>query len=124
MLSKDQTFCANLSGLPDKKLKTQEPKTYITPSLSCFINNCYGFWNLTFGHQAKVTYKVRKSVYNIEMYFKQISTCLEKTSAFITSTFRTIYISSLLEVLSKKRAFCCRYVAYLQKNTHAEVWFQ
>ena len=57
---------------------------------------------LIFGYQAKVTYKVRKSVYNIEMYFKQFFTCLERTSTFITSIFRTIYRSSSPEVFSKK----------------------
>ena len=31
MLSKDQMFWTNLSGLPDNKMKTQEPKTYIHP---------------------------------------------------------------------------------------------
>ena len=55
--------------------------------LSCFINNHHG-------HQAKVTHKVKKSVYNIEMYFKQFFICLERTSAFTTSIFRTIYRSS------------------------------
>ena len=55
----------------------------------------------TFGHQAEVTYKVRKSVYNTEMYFKQFFTCLERTSTFITSIFRTIYRSSSPEVFSK-----------------------
>ena len=72
------------------------------PSLSYFINSQCGFWKPTFGHQAKVTYKVRKSVYNIEMYFKQFFTCLERTSTFITSIFRTIYRSSSPEVFSKK----------------------
>ena len=42
--------------------------------LSCFLNNHYGFWKLTFGHLAKVMQKVRKSVYNIKRYFKQFFT--------------------------------------------------
>ena len=56
--------------------------------LSCFINNHYDFWKLTFGHHAKVTQKVWKSVYNIKRYFKQFFTFLERTSTFIISQFR------------------------------------
>ena len=70
---------------------------HISP-LSRFINKHYGFWKLTFGHQVKVTYKVRKSVYNIEMHFKQFFTYLERTSTFITSIIRTIYWTNSPEV--------------------------
>ena len=112
------TSCAKLSSLLYIKLKIviQVLKTDMSPPLSCFINNDDGLWKLTFGHQAKVTYQVIKSVYNIEMYLKQFFTCLERTSRFITSIFTTIYRSSSPEVFSKK-TFCCRYVEYLQKNT-------
>ena len=88
--------------------------------LSCFINNHYGFWKLTFGHQVKVTQKVRKSVYNIKRCFKQFFTFLERTSTFIIALFRAIYGSSYPDVFIKK-AFCYRYVAYFQRNTHAEL---
>ena len=110
------TSCAKLSGLLYIKLKIaiQVPKTCIYPSLSCFFNNDCGFWKLTFGHQAKVAYKVRKSVYSIEKFF----TCLERSSIFITFRFRTIYRSSFPEVFSKN-AFWSRYVAYLQKSSVA-----
>ena len=70
--------------------------------LSCFINKHYGFWKLIFAHQAKVTQKVTKSVYNIKMYFKQFFTFLERTSTFITSLFRAIYRSSYPDVFTKK----------------------
>ena len=70
--------------------------------LSCFINNRYGFWKLTFGHQVKVKQKVRKSVYNIKRYFKQFFTFLERTSTFIISLFRTIYRGSYPDVFTKK----------------------
>ena len=48
------------------------------------------------------TYKFWQSVYNIKTYFKQFFTCLERTSTFITSMFRTIYRSSSPDVFSKK----------------------
>ena len=66
--------------------------------LSCFINNHYGF----FGHQAKVTQKVRKSVNNIKIYFKQFFTFLKRTFAFIISLFRATYRSSSPDVFTKK----------------------
>ena len=67
----------------DIKLKTtiRVPKTYLYPPLSRFINNHYGFWKLIFCHQAKVSYKVRKGGYNLQMYFKQ----------FFIHIFRTIF---------------------------------
>ena len=65
--------------------------------LSCFINNHFGFWKLTFGHQVKVTQKVRKSV-----YFKQFFTFLERTSTFIISLIRAIYRSSYSDVFTQK----------------------
>ena len=73
--------------------------------------------------QMKVTRKNRKSVYNIKMYFRKFFTLLERTSTFTTSIFRAIYKSSSPDDYTKK-AFCCRYVAYLQTYTHAEVWSQ
>ena len=71
--------------------------------LPCFINNHYGFWKITFGYQAKVTQKVRKSVYNIKTYFKQFFNFLERTSTFIIALFRAIYRSSYPDVFTKKR---------------------
>ena len=68
----------------------------------------------------KVTQKVRKSVYNIKRCFKQFFTFLERTSTFIIALFRAIYGSSYPDVFIKK-AFCYRYVAYFQRNTHAEL---
>ena len=41
--------------------------------------------------QAKVTRKVRKSFYNIEMFSNSFFTFLERTSIITTSIFRTIY---------------------------------
>ena len=70
--------------------------------LPCFINNHYGFWKITFGYQAKVTQKVRKSVYNIKTYFKQFFNFLERTSTFIIALFRAIYRSSYSDVFTKK----------------------
>ena len=70
--------------------------------LPCFINNHYGFWKITFGYQAKVTQKVRKSVYNIKTYFKQFFNFLERTSTFIIALFRAIYRSSYPDVFTKK----------------------
>ena len=67
-----------------------------------FFNNHIVIWKLIFGHQVKLTYKVRKSVFITEMYFKKFFTCLERTSTFITSIFRTIYRSSFPEVFSIK----------------------
>ena len=46
-------------------------KDVYVPPLSCFNYNHYGFWKLTFLHNAKFMYKIRRGVYNIEMYFKQ-----------------------------------------------------
>ena len=83
-------------------IATQIPKTYIYPHLLCFFNNHIGIWKRIFGHQVKLTYKVRKSVFIIEMYFKQFFTCLERTSTFITSIFRTTYRSSFPEGFSIK----------------------
>ena len=40
--------------------------------LSCFINNYYGFWKLTFSDQVKIMYEVGQGIYNIEMYFKHL----------------------------------------------------
>ena len=65
------------------------------------------FLKATFGHQAKVTQKVRKSASNIKMYFEQFFIFLQKISTFITFLL--------------KKVFCYRYVAYLQRNTHAEL---
>ena len=98
------TSCAKLSGLICVKLKIgiQVIKTYIYPLFRLLSTTIGGFWKLTFAHQAKVTYKVRKSVYNIEMYFKQLFTRLKRTSKCITSIFRTIYRSSSPEVFRKK----------------------
>ena len=70
--------------------------------LPCFISNHYGFWKITFGYQAKVTQKVRKSVYNIKTYFKQFFNFLERTSTFIIALFRAIYRSSYPDVFTKK----------------------
>ena len=82
--------------------------------------------NITFGHQAEVTYKVRKSVCNIEMYFKQFFTCLERNPKFITSIFRTIYRSSSPEVLSKKGVplqMCSMFTEeYRWRQTFAWMW--
>ena len=64
--------------------------------------------------------KVRKSAYNIKRHFKQFFTFLERTSTFIISLFRAIYRSSYPDVFTRK-AFCYRYVTYLQRNTHAEL---
>ena len=69
-----------------------------------FFNNHYGFWKPTFVHQVNVTYKVRKRVYNIEMYFKQFFTWLKRTSTFITALFRTLYRGNSPNVFSKKGA--------------------
>ena len=57
------------------------------------------------------------------MYFKQFFSCLEKTSAFIASIFKTS-TEAVPQMCSLKKAFCCRYVAYLEKNNHAEMGFQ
>ena len=87
------TSCAKLSSLLYIKLKIaiQVPKTYIyTPS---FVFYPQPLWLLN---------KVRKSVYNTEMHFKHLFTCLERNSTFITSIFRTIYRNSSPEVFSKK----------------------
>ena len=65
------------------------------------------FLKATFGYQAKVTQKVRKSASNIKVYFEQFFIFLEKISTFITFLL--------------KKAFCYRYVAYLRRNTHAEL---
>ena len=50
----------------------------------------------------EVLYKVTRGGYNIEIYFKQFFTCLERTSTFINSVFRAIYKSSSRYVLSEK----------------------
>ena len=86
---------AKLSSLLDIRLKiaVQIPKTYIYPSFVFYQQ----LLKTNISDQAKVLYKVRKSGYNIEMYFKQFFTCLERTSTFIiASIFRTIYRSSSL----------------------------
>ena len=102
------------SKIPDVLHKVKRPtenKTYDCNSgtkdehihpLSCFINNHDSFWKLNFGHQAKVTQKVRKSAYNIKRYLKQFFTFLEKTSAFIISLLRAIYRSSYPDIFTKK----------------------
>ena len=66
--------CVKLSGLLDIKLKIaiQLPKTYIYPLFRALSTTTEGFLKIAFGHQEK-TYKV----YNIEMYFKQLFTCLK-----------------------------------------------
>ena len=79
----------------------------------CFISNHYGF----FGHQVRVTQKVRKSVKNIKMYL--FFTFLDRTSTFIIYLER--YTEAVLQTLLLKKAFCYRYVAYLQRNTYAEL---
>ena len=65
----------------------------------------------------------KKCLYYLNV-FQTVFTCLERTSTFITSILRTIYRSSFPELFSIKGVLSCRYVAYLQKNTHAKVWFQ
>ena len=58
------------------------------------------------------------------MYLKQFFTFLERTSTFTICLFREIYRSSSPDVFIKKglkKVFCYRYVAYLQRNTHAEL---
>ena len=77
-----------------------------TPSF-VFDRQPLWFLKATFGHQAKVTQKVRKSASNIKMYFEQFFIFLQKISTFITFLL--------------KKVFCYRYVAYLQRNTHAEL---
>ena len=84
------------------KIAIQGTKDVYIPTLSRFINNHCSFWKLTFDHQAKVTSEVRKSVYNIEMDFKQFFTWLETTSVFITYILRTTCRSSSPELFSKK----------------------
>ena len=76
------------------------------------------------GHQAKVTYKVRKSVFNIEIYFKQFFTCLERISTFITSIFRTIYRSSSPEVFFEKGVLLqiCSIFAEEYSWSHTFAW--
>ena len=61
-----------------------------------------------------------KSVYNIKRYFKQFFTFLERTSTFIISLFRA-YTEAVALTFLLKKAFCYSYVAYLQRNTHAEL---
>ena len=103
------TSCAKLSDQLHIKLKVaiQVLKTYIV----CFINNYYSFWKLTFGHQAKIMYKVRNSILlNWNVFQTVFYMLIEKTSTFVTSIFRTTYRSSSLEVLSKKGVLlhvCC-----------------
>ena len=87
--------------------------------LSCFINNHYGLKKLTFGYQAKVTQKNRKSVYNIKMYFKQFFTFLERISTIIIYLER--YTEAVILTFLLNKEFYCRYVAYLQRNTHADL---
>ena len=67
--------------LADIKLKIaiQVPKTYIYLPLSRFINNHRDFWRLIFSHQGKVSCKVRKGGYYLQMYFKQIFTYIFRT---------------------------------------------
>ena len=77
-----------------------------TPSF-VFYRKPLWFLKATFAHQAKVTQKVRKSASNIKMYFEQFFIFLQKISTFITFLL--------------KKVFCYRYVAYLQRNTHAEL---
>ena len=110
--------CTKLSGLT--KYCNSVTKDAHIHLLSCFINNHYGFRKLTFGHQANVTQKVRKSVYNSKRYFKQFFTFLERTSTFIISLFRANAEAVILTFLLKK-AFCYMYVAYLHGNSHAEL---
>ena len=100
--------------LSDIKLKIaiQVPKTYIYPPLSRFINNHCGFWKLIFGHQAKVSYKVRRGGYNLEMHFRQFFTYIFKPYlVFLTSIFWAIYRSSSPWAFSKKGVLL--QVAYL-----------
>ena len=56
---------AKLSGLLDIKFKIaiEAPKTYIYPLFRVLSTTTMASRKLIFGLQAKVTYKVRKSVY-------------------------------------------------------------
>ena len=83
------------------KIATQIPKTYIYP-LFCVFQQPHCHLKTNLWPPVKLTYKVRKSVFITEMYFKKFFTCLERTSTFITSIFRTIYRSSFPEVFSIK----------------------
>ena len=70
---------------------------HINPLL-CFINNHHD----VFGHQRKSP-KVRKSINNIKMYFKQFFTFLQRTPTFIISLLKAIYRSSSPGAFTKKR---------------------
>ena len=99
VLPKCQTSCTKLSGIPEIKLKVKfRYQRRTLDSFSCFSNNHYGF----FDHQAKGTQKVRKSVNDIKMYFKQFFTFLERTFTFRISLFRATYRSSSPDAFTKK----------------------
>ena len=111
------TSCAKLRGLLYRKLKIaiQVPKTYIYPLFCVLSTTTLVSKNWPLATKRKGTYKGRKSVYNIEMYFKQFFTSLVRTSTFITSIFRGIYRSNSQKVFSKKGVLLV--YASLQKNT-------
>ena len=111
------TSCAKLRGLLYRKLKIaiQVPKTYIYPLFCVLSTTTLVSKNWPLATKRKGTYKGRKSVYNIEMYFKQFFTSLVRTSTFITSIFRAIYRSNSQKVFSKKGVLLV--YASLQKNT-------
>ena len=98
------TSCAKLRGLLYRKLKIaiQVPKTYIYPLFCVLSTTTLVSKNWPLATKRKGTYKGRKSVYNIEMYFKQFFTSLKRTSTFITIIFRALYRSSSPEVFSEK----------------------
>ena len=101
LLGNRMTSCA--------KIAIQIPKTCIyTPLLFRILST-----TITASVPAKITFKVRQCFLPAK-YF----TCLWRTSTFVTSMIKTVYKRSSL-----KEAFCCRYVAYLQRNTHTKVRF-
>ena len=63
--------------------------------------------------------KSRTTLEKVFIILKGISNSF-LTSTFIFSLYRAIYRSSYSDVFTKK-AFCYRYVAYLQRNTHAKL---
>ena len=56
----------------------------------------------------------------MERYFKQFFIFLEGTSTFIISLLER-YTGAFILTFLLRKAFCYRYVAYLQRNNHAEL---
>ena len=96
------------------RLQFRYQRRIYTPSF-VFYQQPLWLLKVTFGHQTKVSQKVRK----MKMYFKLFFIFLERTSTFIISLFRALYRSSSSDAFTKKDILL-QVRSYLQRNTHVE----